>query len=123
MSGSHDHVDVTIHYIAEPSAEIDPSTRTVTIGGHTNFTCRVDQGTAPINIKWRYGEDEPLPYAVQSNYDILNFSNVQNDYNGTYTCIVSNKWGSVVASATLNVQGKPITLSMHVCIVVNTLVT
>ena len=103
--------------VVEPSATIEPPTHTVTIGDRTHFTCRVQQGTSPITILWRYENHNKLPSGVNNTHDdVLSFDNVQTKHNGTYSCIVSNSWGSVEISATLLVQGELIVLCIYVSI-------
>lgn len=91
--------------VVGPSAAIEPPSRTVTIGDRTYFTCSVDQGTPPRSIQWRH-ENDNLPNGVRDAHDVLQFDNVQIEHNGTYSCNVTNPWGSVVVFATLLVQGE-----------------
>ena len=90
-----------------------PEVRTVTTGDRTFFTCRVKQATPPISIKWRHENHTELPNGVRDAHDVLYFDNVQTEHNGTYSCNVTNSWGSVVIFATLLVEGEePFVLCM-----------
>lgn len=76
--------------------------------------CEVTQGTHPLTFMW-LKNNEPLSNS-QDNYQILPGHHVSTFFieklsemnSGTYTCIVSNNYGSDNISVTLNVQGKQI---------------
>ena len=60
-----------------------------------------------MTIQWGRENSDELPNGVRAAHDVLQFDNVQVEHNGTYSCNITNSWGSIVVFATLLVQGEP----------------
>lgn len=86
-----------------PTLASSPASRSVSVGSATNFVVAAD-GQAPFTYRW-YFNGNPISGAVSAT---LALSNVQMANAGSYTVMVSNRYGSVTsAPAALTVTSVP----------------
>lgn len=94
---------VSIGSGSAPTLASSPASRSVSVGSATNFVVAAD-GQAPFTYRW-YFNGNPISGAVSAT---LALSNVQMANAGSYTVMVSNRYGSVTsAPAALTVTSVP----------------
>lgn len=79
-------------------------------GQSTQITCLISEGDSPINITWVFdGSDKIKSLGVSTmggpKVSMLFIDSVDSRHTGNYTCIATNKAGSVEYTTVLGVHG------------------
>jgi len=81
-------------------------------GSHASLQCSVDQGDLPLSISWIFhGQELSSQMGIETvrigkRNNLLTVESIAPFHAGSYTCVVSNKAGSVNHTADLIVRGK-----------------
>ena len=81
-------------------------------GQDITVTCAVPEGDLPIDIQWYLNDQEVARYRgitaakFGKRNMVLNIESVTADHSGNYSCVASNKAGSVSYTTDLKVYGE-----------------
>uniref|UniRef100_G1NWX9 Heparan sulfate proteoglycan 2 n=1 Tax=Myotis lucifugus TaxID=59463 RepID=G1NWX9_MYOLU len=91
-----------------PVISIDPPSSTVQQGQDASFKCLIHDGAAPINIEWKFRNQE-LEDNVQisPNGSIITIVGTRPSNHGAYRCVASNAYGVAQSVVNLSVHGPP----------------
>jgi hypothetical protein len=103
---------LTFPGVVLPSISVQPTNRTVDVGGETYFSVTA-AGSTPLSYQWNFnGVAIPGASNPDATNNLLAFINVQANQAGTYTVLVTNAFGSVMSSnAVLTVLAFPPTIT------------
>ena len=101
---------------------ISPESVNVSYNSTVTLTCEVQSLTTP-NVTWTSNTDVTLPstslVSDDDNYihtSILTLEQVTLEYIGEYTCTAVNERGEISDMINVNVCGKNMSLSTHLCL-------
>ena len=100
-----------IYCPAPPTASVTPSEPILSVGNMLTLTCTGSDcvGATSFNFSWLLGGstvEARLVTAVNSNTSQLNVTSVTSVDFGTYTCTVTNEYGTRSAVAYIRERGK-----------------
>ena len=100
---------------------ISPESVNVVYGSTVTLTCEVQSLTTP-NVNWTSNTDVILTStSLVSNDDIhtsiLTLEQVTLEYIGEYTCTAVNEGGEISDMINVNVYGKNMSVSIHLCLI------
>jgi pectate lyase len=105
--------EVTIDYVsagAPPNIDVDPQDTSAYVGQTAFFSVTAD-GSNPLTYQWYFNSTTPIDGATNS---LLTLTDVQVTNSGSYSCLVSNAFGSTnsaTANLTVTVPVAPTILS------------
>ncbi|XP_059546877.1 basement membrane-specific heparan sulfate proteoglycan core protein isoform X7 [Myotis daubentonii] len=91
-----------------PVISIDPPSSTVQQGQDASFKCLIHDGAAPINIEWKFRNQELEDnIQISPNGSIITIVGTRPSNHGAYRCVASNAYGVAQSVVNLSVHGPP----------------